>query len=227
MSKVKLIVGNNRIFQIHTESTIELIPAGRIVESWRNSFSFNTQGDDSVGLRPAQLGAIFSIKAHWTVSNEPATIVMPTGTGKTETMIAVVVSEMIDHTLIIVPSNLLRKQTAEKFLTFGILQDIGIINPSALKPTVTALLTTPKLLSDLKTILAKSNVVITTMSLLQRFSDNYLAVITETCNALIVDEAHHIAANTWGTVKHKLKKLRCLQFTATPFRNDGKKLMEK
>lgn len=37
------------------------------------------------GFRSAQLGAIFAIKSYWTVSNESATIVMPTGTGKTET----------------------------------------------------------------------------------------------------------------------------------------------
>ena len=51
------------------------------------------------------------IKVRWTVSNESSTIAMPTGTGKTETMIATVVSERIDRTLIIVPSNLLRKQS--------------------------------------------------------------------------------------------------------------------
>lgn len=148
MSEVKMTVGNNHIFQIHSESTIELLPVDQIVESWRNVFSFNAQGSNSTGLRPAQLGAIFSIKAHWIVSNEPATIVMPTGTGKTETMIATVVSEMINRTLIIVPSDLLRRQTAKKFLTFGILQDIGTINSSALKPTVTALIKTPKKISD-------------------------------------------------------------------------------
>nr|WP_092067925.1 DEAD/DEAH box helicase family protein [Dendrosporobacter quercicolus]NSL46846.1 DEAD/DEAH box helicase family protein [Dendrosporobacter quercicolus DSM 1736]SDL66359.1 Type III restriction enzyme, res subunit [Dendrosporobacter quercicolus] len=120
MREVKMTVGNNRIFQIHAEATTELLPVEQIVDSWRNVFSFNAQGDNSPGLRSAQLGAIFSIKSHWIVSNEPATIVMPTGTGKTETMIATVVSEMIHRTLIIVPSNLLRKQTAEKFLTFGI-----------------------------------------------------------------------------------------------------------
>ena len=38
------------------------------------------------------------------------------------------------------------------------------------------------------------------------------------------DEAHHIAAHTWSTVKYKLKGLKCLQFTATPYRNDGKKI---
>lgn len=224
MSKVKLAIGNNKIHQIQTEPALNILPVDQIIGSWENVLSFVKQSENCPGLRPAQLGALFSIKSHWIVSNEPATVVMPTGTGKTETMIATVVSEIIDRTLIIVPSNLLRKQTAEKFLTFGILQDIGVIDHVALKPTVTALLKTPKELTELKEIFEKSNVVVTTMSLLQRFSDDYLMTISEICNTLIVDEAHHIAANTWSTVKYKLRKLRCLQFTATPFRNDGKKV---
>ena len=224
MSIINYVVGSNKIMQMQADPEAELLEISDILPSWKNALTFVAPENNSSGLRPAQLGALFSIKAHWIVSNEPATIVMPTGTGKTETMIATVVSEMIDRTLIIVPSNLLRKQTAEKFLTFGILQDIGVINHETLTPTVSTLLTTPKELSDLKEIFAKSNVVVTTMSLLQRFSDEYLAAISESCNTLIVDEAHHIAANTWSTVKYKLRKLRCLQFTATPFRNDGKKV---
>lgn len=224
MGEVKLAIGNNKIHQIQTEPALNLLPVDHVISSWKNALSFVTQSENCPGLRPAQLGALFSIKSHWTISKESATVVMPTGTGKTETMIATVVSEIIDRTLIIVPSNFLRKQTLEKFLTFGVLQDIGVINHSALKPTVTALLKTPKELTELKEILNKSNIVVTTMSLLHRFSDDYLMAISEQCNTLIVDEAHHIAANTWSTVKYKLRKLRCLQFTATPFRNDGKKV---
>lgn len=195
-----------------------------VVASWKNALSFIEMDNDSPGLRPAQLGALFSIKSHWIVSSEPATVVMPTGTGKTETMIATVISEMIKRTLIIVPSNLLRKQTADKFIQLGILQDIGVINETVLKPAVTTLRKTPKELSDLQEILDKSNIIVTTMALLQRFPSKYLKAISETCDTLIVDEAHHIAANTWTTVKYSLKKLRCIQFTATPFRNDGKKI---
>lgn len=224
MSIVHLTVGNNRIVQIRSALCTELLEIDDILSSWKNVFSFSAQNTDTPGLRPAQLGALFSIKSHWTVSSEPATIVMPTGTGKTETMIATVVSEIIGRTFIIVPSNLLRKQTAEKFMTFGVLQNIGVIEDTAHKPTVTTLLKTPKELSDLREILDKSNIVVTTMSLLSRFSDDYLVAISKTCDTLIVDEAHHIAANTWATVKYKLRKLKCLQFTATPFRNDGKKV---
>ncbi len=224
MSVIKHDVGNNKILQIQSSSHVELLSTEDVLSSWVNVLSYNTQSDEVPGLRPAQLGALFSIKAHWIVSNEPATVVMPTGTGKTETMIATVVSERIERTFIIVPSNLLRKQTAEKFMTFGILRKIGVVKDAALMPTVTTLCTTPKELSELKEILQKSNIVVTTMSLLQRFSDNYLKAINETCDTLIVDEAHHIAASTWATVKYKLRKLKCIQFTATPFRNDGKKV---
>lgn len=223
MSIIKYEVGNNKVVQMQSTPGMGVSEVDDVLSSWKNVFSFNAE-DASPGLRPAQLGALFSIKSHWIVSNEPATVVMPTGTGKTETMIATVVSEVIGRTFIIVPSSLLRKQTAEKFVTFGILQSIGVIKDKAIKPTVTILRTTPRQLSDLQEILDKSNVVVTTMSLLQRFSDEYLKSISETCNTLIVDEAHHIAANTWATVKYKLRKLKCLQFTATPFRNDGKKV---
>lgn len=45
------------------------------------------------GLRQAKLGAVFAIRAHWIVSKKAATVVMPTGTGKTETMITTIVAE--------------------------------------------------------------------------------------------------------------------------------------
>ena len=44
------------------------------------------------------------------------------------------------------------------------------------------------------------------------------------CDVLIVDEAHHIEANRWNQIKSVFTAKRILQFTATPFRNDGKKL---
>lgn len=224
MSIIKYAVGNNKIAQYRSTPDSKLLRVEDTLSSWKNVLTYNTQNSDTTGLRTAQLGALFSIKSHWTVSKEPATIVMPTGTGKTETMIATVVSERIRRTLIIVPSSLLRKQTTNKFLTFGVLQNIGVIKDVALRPSVAALNTTPKKLSELKEILEKSNVIVTTMSLLRRFSDDYLITISEACDTLIVDEAHHIAANTWETVKYKLRKMKCLQFTATPFRNDGKKI---
>jgi hypothetical protein len=47
-----------------------------------------TVSPDNEGLRPPQLGALFAIGSHWSLYKSPATVVMPTGTGKTETMLA-------------------------------------------------------------------------------------------------------------------------------------------
>jgi superfamily II DNA or RNA helicase len=41
------------------------------------------------------------------------------------------------------------------------------------------------------------------------------------CPFLFIDEAHHVAAATWQRLKKKFEKQYILQFTATPFRNDG------
>jgi hypothetical protein len=40
------------------------------------------------GLRPPQVGSLHALAAHWTVDQSSALIVLPTGTGKTEVMIA-------------------------------------------------------------------------------------------------------------------------------------------
>lgn len=90
-----------------------------VLSSWTaNHFSFpESKSEGEVGFRSAQLGAVFAIKAHWTVTASAVTVVMPTGTGKTEVMIATVVSECRGKT--VVPSNLLRKQTINRFCTLG------------------------------------------------------------------------------------------------------------
>lgn len=217
-------VGKNKISQLCKESDVHHLDVAEVVQSWENVLSFKKGGQKEKGLRSAQLGALFAIKSHWTISNETATIVMPTGTGKTETMIAAIVSETICRTLVIVPSKLLRDQTSDKFQKFGVLKDINVIDKNALFPSVATLESTPTQLSELKEIISNSNIIVTTMSLLQRFSDSYLDILALECDALIVDEAHHIAANQWAKVKSKLKCKKCIQFTATPFRNDNKKI---
>jgi hypothetical protein len=40
------------------------------------------------GLRPPQIGALHAIGAHWSIHKQPATVALPTGTGKAETMLA-------------------------------------------------------------------------------------------------------------------------------------------
>jgi hypothetical protein len=65
-----------------------------IAESWRNRMVLKAEDQEEglPGLRSPQIGAVYAALAHWSTSDKPATVVMPTGTGKTETMLALLVA---------------------------------------------------------------------------------------------------------------------------------------
>ena len=74
-----------------------------------------------------QAGVLHAVASHWTLGHEPAIVVMPTGTGKTEVMIASSVATACERLLVMVPTDALRVQTARKFQTYGLLKEIGIV----------------------------------------------------------------------------------------------------
>ena len=227
MSFCRQKVGDKN-FLIHASKGATWASVSEVLSSWTNN-NFNypkSKSESDPGFRFAQLGAIFSIKSHWTVSSSTATIVMPTGTGKTEVMIATVVSECRGKTCIIVPSDLLRRQTISRFCTLGKLREIGAISDSFENPVVGCLVSSPKDISELEDLVSKSNIIVVTMSLLNssRFYDKFLNVLATECDTLFIDEAHHVPASSWKYVKTHFDGVRCIQFTATPFRNDGKKV---
>ena len=69
------------------------LPAPReaVLDSWGGALRYIQEDpeQDVIGLRRPQIGAVHAVHAHWSVSAEPATVVMPTGTGKTDAMLAV------------------------------------------------------------------------------------------------------------------------------------------
>ncbi len=197
--------------------------------SWKDSISFIREercGDDVIrpGLRPPQLGALFASLAHWTVTEEIGNVVMPTGTGKTETMGALLAHEQPEHLLVVVPTSALRDQIAEKFLSFGVLQQFGVIGKQVTLPLVGKIehqLSTPQ---DASLFMQSCNVVIATMAVLGGCSDAVQIAIAKECSHVFIDEAHHVAARTWNGFREIICELNkpILQFTATPFRGDGK-----
>ena len=55
----------------------------------RGRFQIRGASDTSPGFRQPQVGAIHSVLGYWTTeATRDATVVMPTGTGKTDTMVA-------------------------------------------------------------------------------------------------------------------------------------------
>ena len=192
-----------------------------IIKSWENNLNYDLLEKK---LRKPQLGALYALKSHFTVSDNEATVVMPTGTGKTETMLSYIVSEKLEQVLIILPSVLLRDQTYNKCKTLGLISQFKILNENALLPNVCLLKKTPSDKEVLENITRNVNIIVSTIGIISRLNDEQINVLKKNCNAVIIDEAHHIAAKTWNNVKSKFKPLKIIQFTATPFRNDNKKI---
>ena len=199
-----------------------------ITKSWRNAFLFNSQEVNikgeilSPGLRPAQIGALHAIGAHWSLSNAPATVVMPTGTGKTEAMVSTLIAFMPEMMLVTVPWKALRDQTANKFLSLGLLRQLENIPAKLPNPIVGIIEHRPKAVSDLE-IFDQCNVVISHMgTVAQGTAINFIKEIAEKTDCLIIDEAHHIGADTWSNFRNHFQNKTILQFTATPFRRDSK-----
>lgn len=194
-----------------------------IIQSWSDNFNFRSKSiDGEFGLRLPQIGALHACIAHKTVSTDAATIVMPTGTGKTDTMISFVVASQCKRVLVVTPTDALRRQIAQKFLTLGILRTEKIINTEALYPIVGILAHKPKSIEEVQNFFNKCNVIVTTMSIAGQCSSEIQKEMSNLCSELFIDEAHHIGARTWIEFKKYFEGKQIFQFTATPFRNDGK-----
>jgi superfamily II DNA or RNA helicase len=203
--------------------------AAQARSTWKGNFTLKAEevGENEIiapGLRVPQVGAVFAVYAHWTVSDAPATIVMPTGTGKTETMLALLVGAPLDKVLVVVPTDPLRSQVARKFITLGILKDTTCLDRRANYPVVAKLRSGPRSVEEVDEIFLRSNVIVSTMQIIAQAPPEIQARMAELVSALIVDEAHHISARTWTAARSQFKRKKVLQFTATPFRNDGRRV---
>ena len=149
---------------------------------------------------------------------------MPTGTGKTETMLALLAYECPETLLVIVPTAALRNQIADKFLTLGLLPIFGIVATNAKLPVVGRMEHRFNTQEETKTFLSCCNVVVATMSVINACPETVQDAIADNCTQLFIDEAHHVGATTWNAFRERVQaQMRpILQFTATPFRNDGK-----
>ncbi|WP_149536620.1 DEAD/DEAH box helicase [Siccirubricoccus phaeus] len=199
--------------------------------SWDGAFAFREEVKDAdgkvteCGLRPPQVGALYAVLAHWRGVADPATVVMPTGTGKTETMLAILARERMPRLLVVVPGNALRDQIAGKFETFGLLRTLGVLGPGALFPVVCTLRHRPRSVEEAEDIFLRCNVVVASMQVLQGCGREVQERIAQLCGDLFIDEAHHAPAPTWSAFRKLFLAQpgnRALHFTATPFRTDGK-----
>jgi superfamily II DNA or RNA helicase len=172
------------------------------------------------GLRSPQIGAIHALAAHWTLGEKPALIVLPTGTGKTEVMLASMLMRRPRRLLVLVPTDALRIQTANKFVCLGVLPQIGVIAPEQRRPLVGTLLKAPRTDAERRELL-NINVCVSTVAMIQGLSEDNLERFIALFDTVFFDEAHHIPAASWNWIHGKLTAHSVVGFTATPFRLDG------
>jgi superfamily II DNA or RNA helicase len=176
------------------------------------------------GLRIPQAGAVHAILAYWsTRAKDAATVVLPTGTGKTETMIALYASEQLDRLLILVPTDNLRNQIAEKFESWGVLTRNGVLDPATRRPVVGMIAHGFSDRQNMRRFVDACNVVVATPFALPT-DDAGLGAFAKRFSHLFIDEAHHGPATTWSRVRTAFDKRPIVQFTATPYRVDGRRI---
>jgi superfamily II DNA or RNA helicase len=168
--------------------------------SLTDNFRFRVARDGVPGLRPPQLGALHALLAAQTVEPDDAmTVVMPTGTGKTETMLAAFAVDP-KRTLVMVPSDALRQQIAGKFQVLGVLPEAEVVAGDFLTPVVGVMRSGLSTVAECDDLVLPCNVVVATSAALAKCSPEAMSRLVELCDQLIVDEAHHVAARTWKAV---------------------------
>lgn len=148
-----------------------------------------------------------------------ALIVLPTGTGKSG-LISILPYGISDGRVLIITPGIITKQSVIKTLNplednFWINYDI-IFDPEDLPVVVEY---SPDVLYE---SLEKSDFVVANIHKLYKDRENSLLnmVNSNFFDMIIIDEAHHSAANSWKEVLHYFKYAKKIHLTATPYRGD-------
>lgn len=196
-----------------------------ITASWRGKFLYKKEDiqNSIFGLRAPQLGAIYAFMSKAQIHHGRNIIVMPTGTGKTETMLSILIANQCTKVLVTVPSDALREQLSNKFITLGILPKYGIVADDCNYPNV-GVVKEGMDYNSWHSLIEESNVIITTMPLITNCEPMIIDLLKENISHLFVDEAHHSEAKTWSNFIDTFDDEKVTLFTATPFRNDSRRL---
>jgi superfamily II DNA or RNA helicase len=182
--------------------------------------------DSGASYRACQRGACLAALAHFTTTEEPALISMPTGSGKTAVMMMLAFLLNAEHVVIVNPFIILKDQTFERFRSLKDLKSIGAYPQNGPNPRVlnhTGRITTPAAWREF----LEYDVVVTTP---QSISPGHEGVIRpprrlfDEKTLFIFDEGHHSAARTWRDLMNVFSSCRRILLTATPFRNDNRSL---
>jgi superfamily II DNA or RNA helicase len=191
----------------------------------KSSVNLSTQTlQPNQGFRVGQLGALHATLAHFSVYEDPASVCLPTGYGKTTVMMALPFLMSTQRVLVVEPSNALRKQVSSHFRELSTLRRIGAITDVVENPAVLKQEGRPATVDEW-TDLANYDVVISTPGSLSPALAP--GAPSDLFDLVIIDEAHHVPADTWEAFLDHYKEAKFVFLTATPFRRDGRAIPGK
>lgn len=181
--------------------------------------------DGNPQLREPQKEAYQAAVEHFARQKTPAIIQLPVGCGKTG--VAAILPFGMSHkrTLIIAPNTTIRE---------GLYADLNISNASCFwkkagvldsftSGPFTALVDGPKANMD---DCVNSHIVVANIQQLASSADRWLSQFPhDFFDLVIIDEGHHVAAESWQKVVRSFPQARFVSLTATPFRADNKELL--
>lgn len=176
--------------------------------------------------RPPQVAALGAMMAQWSLAGaETPLISVPTGVGKTAIALAAPFIAAAKRTLVVVPTQELRRQTVERFRSQDVLRAIGAL-------TVDDDFTPPVVIEAKGrnadwAALHDADVVVGIPASISpvHFSEGERPP-ADLFDLVIVDEAHHAPAATWLAILDHFEG-RSLLLTATPHRRDRRRLPGK
>jgi superfamily II DNA or RNA helicase len=184
-----------------------------------NEISFQPISTPNSGFRPGQRGALHATLSHFSVYEEPATLCLPTGYGKTAVMMALPFILKAQRVLVVEPSEALRKQTSGHFKALSTLKKIKIADRITFLPKVIGQKGRPATAAEWEALRGYDVVVSTPQSTSPNITPDAPADLFD---LVIFDEAHHAPAESWSAYLAHFSKARFVFLTATPFRRDRK-----
>ncbi len=190
---------------------------------------FILEPNEGGGLRQCQLGAIWALKSQFTIAkSDPASLIsMPTGSGKTALMMAACFELQLGKVLIVVPTEILRRQIVEQFRSLRDLKKIKCLPDQ--QPPLNAFEVEHRMHSvdDWEGIFRSNDVVVALPESISPYYKNLTPIPQELIGAIFIDEAHHEPAPTWKALNEYYVNVPRIFLTATPFRRDRKRMQAK
>ncbi len=193
-------------------------------EQYYDAVQYPISGEDSEGLRSCQIGAIHAVASHFTIRDEePAIVVMPTGSGKTAVLMMCAFVERAKRVLVVTPSVLVRSQIKENFETLSVLKRARVLEEAVVDPRVADVkrrISSPEGWEELR----EYDVVVGTPSSISPALEDVPDPPDDLFDLILVDEAHHSPAITWNKLLSSFPSAKRVLFTATPFRQDRREI---